>query len=105
MDLKSVGARIKAAREAKGLTQENLAEMIGKSTTHISVIERGCKAPKLETFVDIANAIGVSADALLQDVVENASASFVSELSKKIEGKPKREQQRIIKALDALLDE
>lgn len=51
MDLKAIGVRIKEAREAKGFTQEQLAEIVGLSPTHMSVIERGVKAPKLETFI------------------------------------------------------
>lgn len=105
MDLNAVGARIKAAREAKGLTQEKLAEIIGKSTTHISVIERGCKAPKLETFVQIANALDVSADSLLLDVVDHSNQSIASDLSAMIEKRPKKEQQRIMNAVRALLTE
>lgn len=49
MDLKAVGQRIKAAREAKNLTQEELAALVSLSPTHVSVIEsflynkkRGC---------------------------------------------------------------
>ena len=40
MDLKAVGQRIKAARETKNLTQEELAALVNLSTTHVSVIER-----------------------------------------------------------------
>ena len=47
MDLKAVGQRIKAAREAKNLTQEELAALVNLSTTHVSVIERGLKVTKL----------------------------------------------------------
>ena len=43
MDLKAVGQRIKAAREAKNLTQEELAALVSLSPTHVSVIERGLK--------------------------------------------------------------
>ena len=49
MDLKAVGLRIKTAREAKGLTQENLAAIVDLSSTHISVIERGMKTVRLDT--------------------------------------------------------
>lgn len=49
MDAKAVGQRIKAAREKKGLTQEELAALIDISPTHISVIERGTKIPRLDT--------------------------------------------------------
>lgn len=64
MDLKAVGQRIKMAREAKNLTQEDLAALVDLSATHVSVIERGLKVAKLDTFVAIANALEVSADTL-----------------------------------------
>lgn len=38
MDLRIVGLRIKEAREAKNLTQEDLAALVDLSPTHISVI-------------------------------------------------------------------
>ena len=68
MDLCAIGSRIKAAREKAGMTQEDLAAALEMSPTHISVIERGVKSPKLETLVNIANALNVSSDMLLQDV-------------------------------------
>lgn len=56
MDLSAIGSRIKAARERKHLTQEDLAAIVDLSPTHVSVIERGVKPPKLETFVQDRNA-------------------------------------------------
>ena len=50
MDLKAIGRHIKIAREQKGLTQEALAELVDLTPMHISVIERGFKPTKLETF-------------------------------------------------------
>ena len=60
MDGKAVGRRIKEAREKRHLTQEELAARIDISPTHVSVIERGTKIPRLDTFVAIANALEVS---------------------------------------------
>ena len=84
MDQIAIGTRIKAARERVHLTQEQLAEIVDISPTHMSVIERGVKTPKLDTFVRIANALGVSADALLQDGVDHANESIMAELSIRI---------------------
>ena len=53
MDGKAVGRRIKEAREKRHLTQEELAARIDISPTHVSVIERGTKIPRLDTFVAI----------------------------------------------------
>ena len=104
MDLKAVGQRIKAAREAKNLTQEELAALVNLSTTHVSVIERGLKVTKLDTFVAIANALDVSADALLIDVVRHSVTGVTNELSDMIGKLPKNEQKRILNAVRALVD-
>ena len=48
MDLCAICSRIKAAREKAGMTLEDLAAALDLRPTHISVIERGVKAPKLE---------------------------------------------------------
>ena len=81
MDLKAVGQRIKEVREAKGLTQEDLADIVDLSPTHVSVIERGLKVAKLDTFVAIANALDVSADVLLIDVVAQSTNGATNELA------------------------
>lgn len=103
MDLQAIGARIKATRESKGMTQEDLAAALDLSRNHISVIERGLKAPKLDTFVAIANELGVSADVLLFDVIDHASDSVSSELMVAISKLPKPEQNRILTAIRVLL--
>jgi len=104
MDLQAIGARIKATRAAKGMTQEDFAAALDLSRNHISVIERGVKAPKLETFVAIANVLGVSADTLLFDVIDHASDSVSSELMASVANLPKADQNRILNAIRALLD-
>ena len=104
MDLRAIGARIKAARERAGMTQEDLAAELEMSPTHISVLERGLKAPKLETLVNIANALHVSSDMLLQDVVLYAADGLTSELSAAITKLSPKEQERILKAIRALTE-
>ena len=104
MDAKAVGQRIRAAREKKNLTQEELAALIEISPTHMSVIERGAKIPRLDTFVAIANVLEVSADSLLIDVVEHAAVNVASELSAAIENLPHKEKMRVLKVVNALLE-
>ena len=105
MDLKAVGQRIKDAREAKNLTQEELAALVNLSSTHVSVIERGLKVTKLDTFVAIANALDVSADELLVDVVAHSVTGVSNRLSDKISNLPMKEQKKIIKVIQALIEE
>ena len=104
MDAKAVGQRIKAAREKKNLTQEDLAALVEISPTHVSVIERGTKIPRMDTFVVIANVLEVSADSLLVDVVDHAANSVASELSAAIENLPHNEKMHILKVIDVLLE-
>lgn len=105
MDGKAVGRRIKEAREKRHLTQEELAARIDISPTHVSVIERGTKIPRLDTFVAIANALEVSEDALLLDVVDHAAESQASDLSAALEGLPWEEKRRILKVVRTLMEE
>ena len=105
MDGKAVGRRIKEAREKRHLTQEELAARIDISPTHVSVIERGTKIPRLDTFVATANALEVSGDALLLDVVDHAAESQASDLSAALEGLPWEEKRRILKVVRTLMEE
>ena len=98
MDARAVGQRIKAAREKKNMTQEDLAACIDISPTHVSVIERGTKIPRMDTFVAIANVLGVSADDL------RATAGVASELSAAIEALPHEERMRVLKVVSVLVD-
>lgn len=103
MDAKAVGQRIRTAREGKNLTQEELAALVDLSPTHVSVIERGAKIPRLDTFVSIANVLEVSSDSLLIDVVDHAADGVASDLLVDIEHLPQKEKLRILKVLRAFL--
>ena len=49
--------RLKELRKSRGLTQEKLAEMIGRDTKHISKLEIAGSYPSVETLERIANAV------------------------------------------------
>ena len=104
MDQKAIGRRIKAARERKGLTQEELAEEVDLSPMHVSVIERGVKLPKLETLINIANVLDVSADVLLQDVVNNQTKLCASEASELILQLRREDQRRALAVLRSFVE-
>jgi XRE family transcriptional regulator, fatty acid utilization regulator len=63
-----VGRNIKAAREAAGLTQEQLGERAGMLTHEISRYERGVRDLRLTTAVRIARGLGIPAADLLRDL-------------------------------------
>lgn len=80
MDYKLLGKRIRAERKSKKMTQEQLAELIDCSPTHISHLENGSTKMSLSVFVSIVNALGVSADKLLIDSVYQSKAILNDEL-------------------------
>ena len=49
------------------ISQEELADLAHISRVHISYLERGERFPSLDSFINIANALNVSADELLAD--------------------------------------
>ena len=104
MDMIAIGSKIKEARERAHLTQEELAEIIDISPTHMSVIERGVKTPKLDTFVKIVKALNLSADALLLDGMDQVNESIVAELSVRLGRLTDEEQNRILNAIRALTE-
>ena len=60
-----IGSKIRAFRKAKGMSQEQLAEKVWISTTHMSHIETGATKLSLPVLADIADALGVGVDNLL----------------------------------------
>ena len=99
MDTKALGQRIKKAREAAGITQDELAKEIGCSTKHIGALERGIKTPSLDMFVIIANTLGASADLLLQDVLEKPIDTLAGEFAAAVSPLDAQMQNRILRAL------
>lgn len=54
-----VGDRVRKVREVKGLSQGELAEMIGMARTTVARIEQGVTVPRRSVLMAIAMATGV----------------------------------------------
>ena len=57
MDWRFSGERIKLAREANGISQEQLAVMAGTSQTQLSQWERGEVKPGQDSLMKVCNAL------------------------------------------------
>lgn len=67
MDMrKLVGRNVRAVRQAKGMTQEQLAEQSGFSQQYISDRERGRRNPTIVSLYELAQALGSTPVELLQ---------------------------------------
>ena len=67
MDYAKLGMRVRQQRVLNRLTQEQLAEKTGVSSSFIGHIERGEKKASLETLVALCNALEITPSVLLRD--------------------------------------
>lgn len=61
-------ANLRRARLAKGLTQEGLADASELHRTHISLLEKAKRDPKLTTIAKLADGLDTTPDKLLRGV-------------------------------------
>nr|WP_083599861.1 helix-turn-helix transcriptional regulator [Clostridium amylolyticum] len=59
-DFTPIGRAIKKAREAKGMTREQLSEIIGYTPRYIQSIENEGQYPSIELFIQHITMFGVS---------------------------------------------
>ena len=64
---------IKELRKAQGMTQEQLAKLIGVTQGAISQWEEGLTHPAFSKLRKLATALGVTMDDLIGEEVEHAS--------------------------------
>lgn len=103
MKLDTIGKNIRKFREIKKLRQEDLAEKTDLTTNYIGMIERGEKIPSLETFINILNSLGVSADMVLSDVLDNGYTVKDSLLNEKLEKLVPEDRYRIYEVIDTMM--
>lgn len=103
MKLDTIGKNIRKFREIKKLRQEDLAEKTDVTTNYIGMIERGEKIPSLETFINILNSLGVSADMVLSDVLDNGYTVKDSLLNEKLEKLVPEDRNRIYEVIDTMM--
>lgn len=80
MDYVLLGKRIRAARLAAGLSQEQLAEMVGLTSQHISHTEVASTKISLPALIKIANALHTSVDRLLTDSIHDSKAYLMDDV-------------------------
>ncbi len=103
--MQGIGYRIQKCREKAGLKQETLAEMVELSCNYLSAIERGVKTPKLDTFIRIINALGISADEVLIDVIDVGMKTECTQLEERMKHLPIKERKKILRILDVMIEE
>lgn len=76
MDYQDLGRRVRTIRRQMGLTQEELAEQLGISTSFLGHIERGTRAVSVETLVQLCNVLNISPVYLLSASLQNSGDAY-----------------------------
>ena len=97
------GQRLREQRIKHGLTLEQLAEKSELSSNYIGMVERGLKEPGLATIVKLLNALNISADTLLCDLVPSASHVTDDEIRKRLEGLTPIQKKAALDLLDTYI--
>ncbi len=107
MDYYKIGQRIRKFRKAYRLSQEQLAEKVGISTTHMSHIETGNTKLSLPLFVKLANVLSIQTDELLHDTPQKNKTAIKGELEEILDSCSMQDIQIIedvVKAVKVSLD-
>ncbi len=91
MDYFGIGQRIRKYRKASNLSQEQMAEQIGISVTHMSHIETGNTKLSLTVLVKIAELLSVQVDTLIYADPQVNKTSIKQEVSEILDHCTERE--------------
>jgi transcriptional regulator with XRE-family HTH domain len=90
-----LGARIRELRKAQGLTQDQLAEVLGIEQKYVSLIEHGKSYPSLDRLMRIAEVLKVPLPSLFNFAHHNPEALTPELLMKNLEGLDEQDRQLI----------
>ena len=106
--LQGFGQRLKAIRTSKALTQQELGERVGVSQRVVAYYEADDAQPPGALLVELATALGVSADELLgiEPLKENVppKTARIRRRLQQVEDLPPADQKAILQFVDALVD-
>ena len=98
-----LGARIRALRDARGLTQEMIADRAEVTQKYMSQLERGQRSPSWETLVAIAHdGFEIKLASLVFGIDEDLEVE-VQDLSGVLAGWPKEVRRDLLHAMELML--
>ena len=101
MEWTELGIKLRDARKQKDFTQKMLADAVGVTEMYISQLERGMKLPSLALFIQIINALDISADYILRDSVHTGKDFVYEEVAELLDGLTPKQRRGAVNILDA----
>lgn len=104
MNYNVIGKNIRTYRIAKKLSQQELGERVGLSTTYIGMVERGEKTLSLEAFISVVNALEITADMLLAELMQSGGYEVKNSLlNEKLMSVEERDRAKIYDVIDTMI--
>ena len=103
---KKHGQRLKALREAAGLSQRELARQIGERQSNIQYWETSGNLPRSDVLIPMAKALGVGVEELLGQPKPRRTGAPPGRLGKVFEAVselPRRQQQKVIEMAEGFV--
>lgn len=90
-------------RKARGLTQEQMAQLTGIHVNSIKVYEAGKSQPSLDAFKRIVKTLSVSADELLFDEDERQPANELRLAFDAVSSMAEEDRQAVLSILEGMI--
>jgi transcriptional regulator with XRE-family HTH domain len=107
------GARLAALRTNAGLTQTELARLVGEKQQTIAYWERSSKPPRSDALPALARALGVSVEDLIGEkalpkvraIPAPGPAGRVRKLFEEVSRLPRRQQDKVVEFVSAFIEQ
>lgn len=103
IDKVELGKKLREARNNAGLTQEALAEKAEIGVMYLGEIERGVKMPSLRIFIKIIDALDISSDYILRDVLPSGKEYVLDDVTEKLSQLTPQQRKGAVEILDAYI--
>lgn len=103
-----LGTRIATLRKARGLTQVQLAEVLGVSQQQVVSFEKGRRRVPVSTLPTLSKALGVSIEDLVESEAKPAKRGPTPKLQRQLEllqDLPRSKQRFVSEMLDTVLQQ
>jgi len=103
------GARLAALRRAAGLTQTELAQLVGETQQNMAYWEASERPPRSDVLPKLAKVLGVKIEQILEgELPETRRAGPVGKAQKifeEVSTLPRKQQERIVETVSALVEQ
>lgn len=103
------GARMAAFRRAAGLTQTELADLVGEPQQNIAFWEQSDKPPRSDILPKLAKVLGVSVEQIVSGnavpAKRNGPVGRAQRVFEDVSRLPRRQQEKVLEMVAALVNE